>query len=323
MSHELDLTTGKAAMAYRGEVPWHGLGQTIPSGASVGEIRELAGLDWEARLTPAEFQAPSSLGPWDVRCQVPDRKVLYRSDTRAPLGIVSDRYQVLQPAEVFEFFRTLVDDIGGFQIDTAGALFGGRKIWALAQVGDTRHVSQGDAIAPYLLLATSYDGTMATVAEWTTVRVVCNNTLRLAVGAQGEKAAIRLSHRTTFDASALRGQLGIVGARFDQMMDAFRHLDAVPMTEEDFADYAESVVSPVDADAFLEGRAFRKLLAQFKGQGIGHGGKQTAWQALNAFTQYTDHESGRLQDNRLQSAWFGQNADLKVRAFDILMEDYA
>jgi phage/plasmid-like protein (TIGR03299 family) len=103
--------------------------------------------------------------------------------------VVSDGYRVVQPAEVMDFFRELVE-IGGFELETAGALSDGRRVWALASVGDAAPVVSNDLVKPYLLLGTSYDGTMATVAKFTAIRVVCNNTITAAVGGYSNGRAV-------------------------------------------------------------------------------------------------------------------------------------
>jgi phage/plasmid-like protein (TIGR03299 family) len=173
----------------------------------------------------------------------PDRKVLHRSDTGAPLAVVSDGYRVVQPAEIMDFFRELVE-LGGFQLETAGALSDGRRVWALASVADAAPVVSRDLVKPYLLLGTSYDGTMATVAKFTAIRVVCNNTITAAVGGYsngravaGEaekdlgylKSAVRVLHSERFDPEAVRLQLGIVANAWESFLIQSRQLAGQPM----------------------------------------------------------------------------------------------
>jgi len=93
--------------------------------------------------------------------------VLYRSDTKAPLSVVSNRYQIVQPREVLEFYRDLTE-VSGYELETAGVLKGGRKFWALARTGQTTKLKGNDQVNGYLLLATSCDGTLATTATPTT-----------------------------------------------------------------------------------------------------------------------------------------------------------
>jgi phage/plasmid-like protein (TIGR03299 family) len=185
MAHMIDETTGRAAIAYTGVTPWHGLGQALTPGASIETWTREAGLGYDVLESPVLYSslASTELQSW------PDRKVLHRSDTGAPLAVVSDGYRVVQPAEIMDFFRELVE-LGGFQLETAGALSDGRRVWALASVADAAPVVSRDLVKPYLLLGTSYDGTMATVAKFTAIRVVCNNTITAAVGGYSNGRAV-------------------------------------------------------------------------------------------------------------------------------------
>ncbi|GEQ77475.1 hypothetical protein CTTA_4480 [Comamonas testosteroni] len=124
----------------------------------------------------------------------------YRRDTQAPLSVVSSRYQVVQPREVLEFYRDLTE-VAGYELETAGVLKAGRKFWALARTGKSAVLKGKDVVNGYLLLATSCDGTLATVAMPTTVRVVCNNTLTIAL--RDGVGAVKVPHSTAFDAQAV------------------------------------------------------------------------------------------------------------------------
>src|SRR5690606_6346119 len=115
-----------------------------------------------------------------------NRSVLYRSDTLAPLSVMSTKgYHVVQPSEIPNFIDESVRAMG-WSIETAGSLGGGRKIWALANMGEQADVGKGDRIGGYLLAATACDGSMASEFIFTSVRVVCQNTLHMAVGGTPE-----------------------------------------------------------------------------------------------------------------------------------------
>ena len=159
MAHliENNAITGKAEIAFANATPWHGLGQQLTQDAHIDVWRKEAGLDWEAKLSPVTFN-PSS----DELVTVENQNVIYRNDTFVPLGVVTDRYKVHQPAEVLEFFNTLVQS-AGFTLEVAGAIKGGKRIWALANVNREAVVLQDDAVRGYLLLSTSFDGTYRTL----------------------------------------------------------------------------------------------------------------------------------------------------------------
>ena len=99
----------------------------------------------------------------------------------------------MQPHDVLGFYRDLVS-VSGFELETAGVLKGGKKLWALARTGDEMMLSGMDQVKGYLLLATSCDGSLATTAQFTSIRVVCNNTLQMAVG--DNLGAVRVPHST-------------------------------------------------------------------------------------------------------------------------------
>ena len=137
----------------------------------------------------------------------PEKHVLYRSDTGRPLSVVSSDYKTVQPDDILGFFGELAAS-GGFSIETVGALKEGRRLWALARVGENARI-RDDEVAPYLLLATSYDGTMATLAKFTAVRVVCQNTLQASLRNTAGQTQVTISHQAIFDSKQVRADLGI------------------------------------------------------------------------------------------------------------------
>jgi phage/plasmid-like protein (TIGR03299 family) len=333
MAHMIDTTTGRAAIAYTGRTPWHGLGQALTPGADIDTWTREAGLAYDVLESPVKYSTPAAteLQTW------PARKVLHRSDTGAPLAVVSDAYNVVQPGQVMDFFRQLVD-LGGFELETAGALSDGRRVWALARIGDAAPVVGRDLVKPYLLLGTSYDGTMATVAKFTAIRVECNNTITAAVGGysngrviQGEreinngylKSAVRVLHSERFDPESVRMQLGIVANAFEGFLVQSRQLAASLMDQAAADDFVAELLRPYHTSArpVTESRAYVRIMQLFNGQAIGSelpGVAGTRWAMLNAVTELVDHERGRSNNTRMESAWFGAGAALKARAADLL-----
>lgn len=139
-------------------------------------------------------------------------KVLYRSDTQAPLSVVSKRYNVVPPHEVLHFYQDLVQ-AGGFELETAGVLKGGRMLWALAKTGQGMKLNGGDTVKSYLLLATSCGGTLCTTAQFTSLRVGCNNTLQMALNDKSD--AIKVLHSTKFNPKHVKDVLGLGLANWD------------------------------------------------------------------------------------------------------------
>ena len=179
MAHELATAND---MAFIGDTPWHGLGNKLPPNQPIEVWQKSAGMDFEIKQTEVLFNSASGDGSNMLNLRSnPDATVLYRSDNHEPLSVVSKRYKVVQPKDVLGFYRDLVS-VGGFQLETAGVLRGGKKLWALAKTGQETMLAGGDKVKAYLLLATSCDGSLATTAQFTSIRVVCNNTLQMAVG---------------------------------------------------------------------------------------------------------------------------------------------
>lgn len=305
-------------MAYVGQTPWHGLGNQLASRQPLVVWTEQAGLDWRIKETPVRF-IDGDKGHLGEILSFDDQKVLYRSDTQAPLSVVSQRYQVVQPREILEFYRDLTE-ASGFELETAGSLKGGRKIWALARTGQSGVLKGKDQTNAYVLLATACDGTMATTAQFTSVRVVCNNTL--AVALHGQTQAVKVSHRSVFDAAAVKQQLGITVSSWDDFMCRLKALSERKVTARETQKFLTTVFQPHPAQQYSKAneRAMRKVLSLFDGNGRGAdlpSAKKTAYGLLNAVTEFVDHEKrARSNDYRLDSAWFGQGAALKQRALD-------
>ena len=321
-------------MAYAGQTPWHGLGEHLPEHQPLEVWAQAAGMNWQIQESPVHYSIEnvhnaSMFGTFD------EQKVLYRSDTNTALSVVSNRYQVVQPMEVLEFYRDLTEQ-AGFELETAGVLKGGRKFWALAKTGHSTALKGNDVVNGYLLLATSCDGSLATVAMPTTVRVVCNNTLSIAVN--NSENAVKVSHRRVFDADAVKKRLGVAVSHWDQFMYEMKVLSERKVSTKEANAYFETLLTqttPQSTESTPSGlrllkpstkpiipneRAYKKLQAMYGGQGRGAeltAAKNTAWGLLCAVTEFVDHErQARSTENRLDSAWFGNGAQMKQQALE-------
>jgi phage/plasmid-like protein (TIGR03299 family) len=349
-----DLTIRKNGFvehAYRGQAGWTGLGNVIEHGDDLDTIIRKGGLDWEVVRSRCRYiDEAGTLHTLD------DKIVTFRSDNKAALGVVSNNYQVVQPRQVAEFFRDLLAG-SGLEIETLGTLQGGKRVWCMAKCDVAKQVVKGDYVAPYVLVSTSMDGTMATTVRFTTVRVVCHNTLRMAMGAS-KGGIVTVRHSSVFDIKRAQEEMATYHDCFNQWMVAAQTLQAKNVSE----DYARALLAdlfgkkakvpesaPVlvtkDNAMVLPQTDFQALLGQsakiaenvkiskaeadilglFQGNAIGNdikGVAGTGWGLLNAITQYVDHgtaNSRMSQENRLQSAWFGQGDDIKVSAFQQLL----
>jgi phage/plasmid-like protein (TIGR03299 family) len=312
-------------MAYVGQTPWHGLGNQLSPKQPLETWQKEAGMDWQIQESPVRFMA-DTIGNLGTIHTFPEQKVLYRSDNKEALSVVSQRYQVVQPREVLEFYRDL-SEVSGYELETAGVLKGGRKFWALARTGQSAVLKGNDEVSGYLLLATSCDGTLATTATPTTVRVVCNNTLTIAL--DGSTRAIKVPHNTRFDPQAVKKQLGIAVSQWDEFMYRMRNLAERKVQWHEAMGFFMNVLCDVSPNSKLpevlpNERALRKVQSLYEGQGRGAtlaSANGTAWGLLNAVTEYVDHERrARSTEYRMDSAWFGQGAVIKQRALDAALK---
>lgn len=309
------------SMAYVGQKPWHGLGNQLAANQPLEVWAERAGMNWRIESSEVRFVAGTT-GIGAIHA-FPDQKVLYRSDTKAPLSVVSSRYQVVQPSEILEFYRDLTE-VGGFELETAGVLKFGKKLWALAKTGQTGSLKGKDRVDGYLLLATACDGTLATTAQFTSVRVVCNNTLQIALG--DSTGAVKVPHRSQFNAQAVKRQLGIAVSSWDVFMARSKALSERKVSDSAAEVFFRRVLTyPVttssDRDALaVNERAIKAVGQLYAGRGKGAqlpSASGTAWGLLNAVTEFTDHHRrARSDDHRRDAAWFGAGATLKQKAWD-------
>ncbi len=157
------MSANVETMFYVREKPWHGLGTRIEKAPTSADALVYADLDWDV-IQKAVYTEDGTL--------ISGYKVNTRSTDNAALGIVSDRYKVVQNRDAFRFTDDLLGE--GVTYETAGALQGGRKAWMLARMPQ-RYIVAGDEIAPYLVVMNSHDGSSGIKIAMTPVRVVCQN----------------------------------------------------------------------------------------------------------------------------------------------------
>ncbi len=336
MAHQIEQ------IAYVGETPWHGLGNQLSPNQPLEVWAQQAGMDWRIESSNVSYMAQNERGQ-SIIMPFEEQRVLYRSDTHAPLSVVSQRYQEVQPKEILEFYRDLTEQ-SGFELETAGVLKGGKKFWALARTGQSTALKSKDISNGYILLATACDGTLATTAQFTSIRVVCNNTLAIALRGQSSSAGVvKVPHSTKFDAEKVKQQLGISVRAWDEHMYEMKQLTQRKVSQQEAKAYFDAVfnnstMSISDPEENIiqfyrnvaqqvqekkpepNGRAMNKALDMFNGQGRGaelSSAKDTAYGLLCSITEFVDHERRAMStDHRLDSAWFGAGASVKQRGLE-------
>jgi len=326
MSHEIDDTTGRNAIAFKGEVPWHGLGVNKTPGASIESWITDAGLGYT--VEKAELFASIPHGQDDATlAAVHNRCGLYRTDTGAVLGIASKtHHKIVQPREVVEFFRDLIEE-AGFELEVAGAIRGGARVWALARAGKEFTVGGTDIVRPYLLLSTVFDNLRSTLAQYTSVRVVCNNTLTMAYAEQdGDaekkvKTYVSIPHSRHFNANAVKAELQLVTKAAEQFKEQAKALASRKVTHEEAVAYVQTLFMKKGKDGSPTTKSLEVMAGVIEAIEKGPGStlktaKDTAWGLLNGVTHFLDFKANSRTGNegRLNNAWFGDAARLKAKA---------
>lgn len=301
-------------MAFFGETPWHGLGNrlTHEDTMDINKVREKSGVIWD--INEKALLTPNNNGGFDP---VYGFKALQRSDNNNTLSVVTDDYRVVQPEQVFSFFDHFVKEYG-FKMHTAGSLAMGKRIWALAEIGEEFQVKAGDTVGTYLLLATSYDRSMATIAKPTSVRVVCQNTLNISVHSENGKA-IKVSHSAEFENEKIVLDVEALMLSINAFKEESKELSQRIVSRDEvikfFLDVFYPKVESVGEMGTRQQNTMNNIVDLFhNGRGQREAG-QTAWGLVNAVTLYVDHEKGRSRDTALNSAWFGAGEKLKDNAF--------
>jgi phage/plasmid-like protein (TIGR03299 family) len=313
-------TLSRATASYAStQREWHGLGQLMTTGASIEDWQREAGMDYKVQRSVIRYATERDLTHPSQFRTVDDKHVLFRSDTGAPLGVVSDGYKVVQPTEVLEFFRDWAEQ-GGLTIESAGVLFGGRRYFATAKLSDAVSIDGGrDTVVPYALLSTSADGSSATEGRWTAVRTVCNNTLTMA---RKGAAVFKVSHRSVFVAEDARMAVESAHEEFGAFMTAARYLSTVSMKVDEAEDMTLRLLMKTNEEVTRASAGFNRIMGLFNGEGKGSNfetAHDTAWGWLNAVTEYVDHHSRtRSEENRQASALWGQGDALKAKALALV-----
>jgi phage/plasmid-like protein (TIGR03299 family) len=314
MSHQVET------MAYTNEVPWHGLGTYVEHAPDVDEMIRLAQLGWTVERVPMTTADGED---------VPGFYALVRSSDRRVLDVVGSRYMPIQNREAFEFFTDFVE-AGDATMETAGSLRGGRYVWGLANLGSGFNVGRTkDRVNGYLLVGVPHEQGKSLIIRTTHVRVVCNNTLTMAL--RESLPEFRMAHRTAFDASMItraREVLGLAREQVAEFKETANTLKSIKLAVDDVLRIVVPIMSPKTTDDGLaamiaEGPdAYTPRIAAVMGAYTDAPGADpgNAWGALNAITYYADHMAGNTDDTRLANAWFGKTARQKTAVMTSLLE---
>ena len=334
MAHNLSFVDGKAEMMYAGKAPWHNLGTFVgDKEVTAQEAIKAAHLDWKVVKAPAFYQKA------DGSFADNGGFVTVRQDTEKVLGRVGGVYTPLQNVEAFDFMDSVMGQSGAFY-HTAGALGQGERVWILVKFNGQEEISAGDAIDSYLLLSNSHDGGSFLDIRLTTVRVVCANTLGMALSNKEKGLFYKFKHTTNIKNKAIDAQAGLtaVSEKFKKFVEAGRLLRAEEITRKELDDFLISLeiarandreaVPVVKQQEFKRTEKYRQLVRAFETSPGSKMAGHSLWGAVNAVTYYYDHvsnprDTGKYSseaEGRLASAWFDGGADKKERAFSLALE---
>lgn len=300
-------------MVYQDETPWHKLGQDIGSGQSPKAGRILAGIEsFEVHGEPLFLQDGRKV----------DRKAILNSANQTILGTVGMDYEIMQYAESM----SMADDIVDLETATAGLLGNGERAWLQLQMPGEIVVNGKDKVSGYLLIVSSHDGSLASEARFTAQRVVCQNTLSMAM--RNGKSSVKFRH-TQKAKDKLEQSKEILSKAIDAMLwtgQTFNHMAERQMSTQDVVTYIESVFGPGENETLKDRKAtVADLVWTGKGARMAGSSAQgtTAWACYNAVTEYFDHvrpaeaKSSNGMKAANQSALFGANAITKQKAFTV------
>ena len=312
MAHEVET------MAYAGEVPWHGLGVPVPENLTPDEMLKVAGLDWTVSKRPMSFRTK----PNDSTKKVDEHFALVRDSDNKFMDVVGARYTPTQNSEVFNFFDGFVKATQ-LKMHTAGSLCEGKFVWGLAELNRSFEVGDSaDRTDGYILLLSPHQLGKSIIAQQTCVRVVCQNTLNMAL--KDKSAAFRFSHSRKFDEQAKAEAaevLGLAVTAFDELRGAAGFLASKKCEVVDarsfFSDLIVRRAEPetgIANDNETDPPLVRRMLEAFNGNAPGQdlaSARGTWWGAFNAVTYVMDHRSGKTKDNSVRDNWLGGRGELK------------
>ncbi len=330
MTMEREMSHKVETMAYANEKPWHGLGFQVSNKLSVEQMLAAAKIDWTVSKQKLYLN-----GEHDNRL-VDGTYALMRDTDKSVLSIVGEVYKPVQNAESMDFFQKFVE-AGKMNMETAGSLWGGRYVWGLARVGKDIKILGKDEIRGYLLLSSPHVHGKSMVIQFTPIRVVCWNTIRMALGEKlkGNGSAFRMPHSTKFDESVKQKAaeaLGLATKQMEEFGEVASHLAKKKAKAEDVEQYFCDVLRFDPKKAMAEGKVKKdkevkepRMLPHLRAaleHAPGHDmvtAAGTWWGALNAVTYVVDHETSGNRDTALKNAWFGHKAEIKSRALDLVM----
>lgn len=335
MAHNIATIDGASAVFTARQAAWHQLGTTTPDCQTWEQAMHLAHLDW-----PVVLKDLYSRDTNNVVAKIESFKSVWRGNgSPACLGVVGKDFQPIQNREAFDFVDSLLGAADGAHYESAGALGQGETIWVLARVpgADIRIAGTDDKSESYLLFATGHAGNMSAVAKLTSVRVVCQNTLNVALSHAG--SVFKVKHTKSAQQKLQNAKEAMAGVVTDakHLEEKLNALAQRRMTKDSMLAVLDRLF-PENKQAGSQGRR-ESILAQVLERFEANDGdvipqiRGTAYNLLNAVTEYTDHfRTARITEGkagmtteqaRAQAAVFGTGEKLKTEALQVILQETA
>lgn len=288
-------------MFYTREKPWHGLGTMVAEAPNSKDALRLAGLNWKVLQEPVYTENEELIQGYKANVRDTDRKVL---------GVVTDRYKVIQNEEAFAFTDTLLGE--GVRYETAGSLQEGRRVWMLARM-PREFIIGGEWISPYMVFSNTHDGSGAVKTALTPIRVVCNNTLNLAL--RTAKRSWSMIHTGDISGKIEEAKNTLLLA--DEYMTAlgqeFENLRKIKLSEKQVLDYIKILLPMEENYSLLQKRGVEKLRADMKMRyfdapdlkDVGNNG----YRFVNAVSDFATHSTPRRKTANYKENIFARTAD--------------
>jgi len=321
MGHNLEIdTNGKASMFYYGDEPWHGYGTKVNSALTADEALKEARLDFEVVKKPIYLADGSEIDSKFATCRTD------RDGADSVLGVVGDRYTVIQNSDMLSVFDGVVARNEAIY-HTAGVLGKGERVWLMAKLPDSIQATAQDILDKYILLTNSHDGTNSAIVKIIINRVVCENTLNSALY-YDKGRSVNIRHTATFQEKLDQAQhiLGIAQNYFKSIEQQIQKLAVTEITDNQLLAYVNSLLDITlekQASNEVSTRAINKRDKILELAEVGKGSewtKGTMWGAVNAVTEYVDHYSSIKNGKYLDSVWFGNGSNFKNKAFDLAIK---
>lgn len=283
------------------EKPWHGLGTVVMEAPTSADALRLAGLDWKVVQEPIYTDRQEEVTGYRANVRDSDRKVL---------GVVSDRYKVVQNTDAFSFTDALLGK--GVRYETAGSLQEGRKVWLLARL-PREYIIAGERISPYLVFSNTHDGSGSVRVAVTPVRVVCNNTLNLALDTAKRSFSMVHTGDIRGKMAEARDTLFMAERYMDELGAEFEQLRRQKVTDEQVKRYVELLLPMEEEPTAMQVKNTQRLRTDmmkryYDAPDLQKVGKN-AYRFLNAVSDFATHSSPLRRTANYQENLFSRTVD--------------